>query len=130
MTRWLVRFAAVPLVGFLGSGAVLGEDFACPNGTVPRGETTPEVREAWCELTANGKTAQHGPHRSWWPNGRLATKGTYVFGKAEGRWSGWDETGELQGEEWFKNGKIVKARYYDKQGKRISKPADLAAVGR
>jgi hypothetical protein len=118
----LVCIAALPLVAALGSSSVFGQDFVCPKGTVPRGETTPEVREAWCEVTVNGKTVEHGPYRSWWPNGRLGTKGTMVYGKAEGRWTGWYETGELQGEEWFKDGKIVKARYYDKEGRRISKP--------
>jgi antitoxin component YwqK of YwqJK toxin-antitoxin module len=64
----------------------------------------------------------HGPYRSWWPNGKLGTSGQYVYGKAEGKWRGWYRTGELQGEEWFENGKSVKVIYYDKKGHIVSEP--------
>jgi len=97
-------------------------DIGCPKGTKPNGETTPEVSEAWCETTKDGKTVQHGPYRAWWPDGRLGTEGQYEYGKAVGRWRGWYKTGELQGEEWFENGVKVKGHYSGKNDHVIQKP--------
>ena len=94
----------------------------CPSGTTPNGETTPDVREAWCELKWHDKTVQHGPYRAWWPNGKLGTSGQYDHGKAEGKWTGWYESGELQGEEWFESGRKVKSRYFDKEGREVNEP--------
>ena len=109
------------LVG-LGPAYVLAGDIVCPKGTLPNGEETPDVKEAWCETPWHGKTVQHGPYRSWWPNGKLGTKGQYVYGKADGKWQGWYSNGELQGEEWFDLGRKVKARYFDKQGHPAHEP--------
>jgi antitoxin component YwqK of YwqJK toxin-antitoxin module len=64
----------------------------------------------------------HGPYREWWPSGKPSVVGQYVYGKAEGRWQGWYETGELQGEEWFVKGKVVRSVYYDKKGHVVSEP--------
>ena len=100
----------------------LGAGIACPKGTSPNGEQTPDVNEAWCEVQWHGATVMHGPYRSWWSNGKLGTYGQYVYGKAEGKWRGWYKTGELQGEEWFENGKSVKVIYYDKKGHVVSEP--------
>jgi hypothetical protein len=94
----------------------------CPNGTTPKGETKPASREAWCELQSNGKTVNHGPYRSWWPNGRLGAQGTYVYGKQDGKWRGWYPSGQLQGEEWYDNGRMVRSRYYDKKGRVVGSP--------
>lgn len=111
----LALFVALPCIA--GSN-----DIGCPEGAKPNGETTPEVSEAWCEISKGGKTVQHGPYRAWWPNGKLGTEGQYDYGKAVGHWRGWYETGELQGEEWFENGIKVKVRYFDKKGHEIPKP--------
>src|SRR5579883_1427928 len=78
-----------------------GGSLVCPKGTTPKAEATPELSEAWCEISKDGTTFQHGPYRAWWPNGKLSTEGQYAYGKQTGRWRGWYVTGELQGEEWY-----------------------------
>jgi hypothetical protein len=107
---------------WLNPQAAPAEDITCPKGTTLHGETTPDVREAWCELRWHGKTVQHGPYRAWWLNGTLGTLGQYVYGKAEGKWRGWYQTGQLQGEEWFSEGNKVKSLYYDRKGHVVAEP--------
>lgn len=107
---------------WLNPQAAPAEDITCPKGTTLHGETTPDVREAWCELRWHGKTVQHGPYRAWWLNGTLGTLGQYVYGKAEGKWRGWYQTGQLQGEEWFSKGNKVKSLYYDRKGHVVAEP--------
>ena len=117
------RIRSVALVLGLGVvGAALAGDITCPKGTKPNGEDTPDVKEAWCEITWHGQTVQHGPYRAWWPNGKLGTSGQYVYGKAEGKWIGWYPSGQVQGEEWFESGKKVKGRYFDKLGHETNVP--------
>lgn len=118
MTTPIVLIALYTLI-MLALASADGID--CPAGTTPRGETTPDVSEAWCEVFKDGKTVHHGPYLAWWPNGKLGTKGQYEYGKPVGRWHGWYETGELQGEEWYENGKKVKSRHFDKKGNKIPK---------
>jgi antitoxin component YwqK of YwqJK toxin-antitoxin module len=119
-----VSLVAILISSFIAGGSAMARsgDVTCPKGTVPNGEITPEVKEAWCEIMWHGKTVQHGPYRSWWPNGKLGTTGQYVYGKAEGKWQGWYSTGQLQGEEWFENGRKVKAIYYDRKGNVAHEP--------
>ena len=104
----------------LGVGSASAAGIGCPKGTRPNGETLPEVHEAWCEVMHDGKTVLHGPYRTWWPNGKRSSSGQYQYGKAVGKWTGWFPSGRIQGEEWFENGVIVKARYFDEQGKHVS----------
>ncbi len=87
-----------------------------------RGETTPEVREAWCETKdKDDKTVLHGPYRAWYPDGVLGTKGQYIFGKAQGLWEAWYENGEKEAEGYYVDGlKIGEWHYWDKQGNRVS----------
>jgi len=99
------------------------EGFGCPKGTTPNGETTPEVRDAWCELSAAGKTVQHGPYRSWWPNGKLGADGQYERGLMVGKWTGWFPNGKMQGEEWYQSGVLTKSRYLDEKGREVRKIA-------
>ena len=73
------------------------QDIACPAGTKANGETTPDVSEAWCELFLEGGVVQHGPTRSWYPNGVLGTTGQYDEGKPVGKWHGWYESGAREG---------------------------------
>jgi antitoxin component YwqK of YwqJK toxin-antitoxin module len=113
MLRTLLAILALTVAPIIHSA----DELQCPSGTTPNGETTPDVSEAWCEVSWNGKTVMHGPYRAWWPNGRLGTSGQYNHGEPEGKWSGWYPSGQLQGEEWFESGKRVKSRYFDKKGK-------------
>jgi hypothetical protein len=99
-----------------------GGDLVCPKGTTPKAESTPQVSEAWCEILRAGATEMHGPYRAWWPNGKLGTEGQYSHEKQTGRWRGWYETGELQGEEWYEDGRRVKGHYFDKAGHEIPEP--------
>ncbi len=115
-------FAFSLVLGVVCANAAARGGIGCPKGTTPNGEETPEVSEAWCELQWNGQTVQHGPYRAWWPNGKLGTTGQYDHGKAVGKWTGWYSSGELQGEEWFQNGKKVKARYLDRKGREVDHP--------
>ena len=98
------------------------DDIVCPDGTRPNGETTPEVREAWCELNHEGTVVQHGPYRAWWPNGVLGTSGQFLLGKAVGEWKGWFPSGKPQGEEWFEDGRLVRARYWNEDGESVAEP--------
>src|ERR1700741_1141154 len=103
-------------------GANAEDELVCPQGTTPNGETTPEVREAWCEVAHDGSVVLHGPYRAWWPNGVLGTSGQYVLGKAEGDWKGWFPSGKLQGEEQFEDGALVKGRYWNEEGQEVAEP--------
>jgi antitoxin component YwqK of YwqJK toxin-antitoxin module len=114
--RRLLIFVAVFL--FL-SQLSIAKGIGCPKNTTPNGEKTPEGSEAWCE---DRNQQMHGPYRAWWPNGILGTKGQYEHGIATGKWLGWYPNGKIQGEELFKNGGKIKAQYFDKQGRQISKP--------
>jgi len=107
------------LVILSASQYAIANGIGCPKGTTPSGETTPEVSEAWCE---DSNHEMHGPYRAWWPNGKPGTEGQYEHGTATGKWRGWYESGELQGEEWFENGRKTKGVYYDKRGHEIPKP--------
>ena len=104
----------------VGGCASSNENIECPVGTTSAGETTPEVREAWCELERNGTVVQHGPYRAWWPNGKLGSSGQYSYGQPVGKWTGWFPSGTIQGEEWFEDGTLVKSRYYTEQGEEVS----------
>jgi hypothetical protein len=96
----------------------------CPAGTVPTGEQTPEVHEAWCEKVVDGKTLMHGPYRAWWPNGRLGTSGQYANGQATGEWKDWYQNGKVQGREWYVAGKLSRSEYFSESGERISAPSN------
>ena len=104
---------------FFASQSTVAEGIGCPKGTTPNGETSPEVSEAWCEDSSH---KMHGPYRAWWPTKKLGNEGQYNHGAAIGKWRAWYESGELQGVEWFENGKKTKGLYYDKQGREIPKP--------
>jgi len=96
------------------------EQITCPDGATLNGETTPEAGESWCELPLNGTVVMHGPYRSWWPDGTLGTSGRYDRGKAVGKWSGWFPSGKLQGEQWFEDDKLVRARYWNEEGQSVT----------
>lgn len=121
----LVTFAMLGMVPLDASAKGLN----CPTGSRPNGETTPEVREAWCEVIRDGKVVQHGPSKTWWPNGKLASTGQYNYGVPVGKWTGWFPSGKLQGEEWFEAGVRVKARYFDESGKPAQKLVTPRNVG-
>jgi len=110
--------AIAAIILFLLPLSALGkDDIDCPEGTIISGETTPEVREAWCEINLKGKTVLHGPYRAWYPNGKLGTSGHYDKGKPVGTWYGWYESGARQGEEVFVDGKKVSSKYWEEKGK-------------
>ncbi len=119
MLKVLVKRTLCFLALGLTSQFAIAGGIGCPEGTTPNGETTPDVVEAWCE---DAKGEMHGPYRAWWPNKKLGNEGQYNHGKATGKWRAWYETGEIQGEEWFEDGKKFKGRYYDKQGHEIPEP--------
>ena len=123
----LVRasLAAITFTALVAAGSAMarGGEITCPKGTVPNGEDTQDVKEAWCEVLWHGKKVEHGPYRAWWPDGKLGTTGQYVYGKAEGKWRRWSSTGQLQEEEWFENGRKVKDIYYDDKG-RVTHPPE------
>ena len=125
----MYKVIAIAIVmSVLYSGGIFAKNIECPKGTTLKGETTPEVSEAWCEVLVNGKTVMHGPYRAWWPNGKLGTEGQYRYGKAVGHWRGWYDDGKPQGEEWFEDGRKVRGNYWNKQGKQIRKPETQPAT--
>lgn len=119
----LVRLALLACLAVSSAVEAAAEDISCPVGTTPAGETTPDVREAWCELKYNGAVVQHGPYRAWWPNGVLGTSGQYNYGMPVGKWLGWFPSGKLQGEEWYEHGNLVKSRHFNEQGAEINDPS-------
>lgn len=96
-------------------------DIQCPEGTTVKGETTPELREAWCEFSLETKTVVHGPYKAWYPNGVLGNSGQYEEGIPVGTWYSWYDTGEKQGEEVFKNGEIISTTIWEKNGTVVEK---------
>lgn len=116
-----VLFAFILTTGMHASAAPAG--VGCPAGTVPNGEKTPDVAEAWCEKTLDRRNVMHGPYRAWYPNGRLGTSGQYANGEPIGKWSNWYPSGRLQAFEWFEEGKAVRVQYWDEMGKPASAPA-------
>lgn len=115
--RFCLPTLLVSFVLTIGSASTTG--IGCPSGSRPNGETVPEVSEAWCEVLHDGRTVLHGPYRAWWPSGKLGNAGQYEYGKAVGKWTAWYSNGKLQGEEWFENGVVVKARYFDERGNSV-----------
>lgn len=116
-------FVAVVIASLvLGGNSVLAGGIGCPAGATPRGETTPDVSEAWCEVIKDGKPEMHGPYRAWWPNGRLGNEGEYSYGQKVGHWRAWHENGKLQADEWYENGRMIKGLYWEKNGKKVQKP--------
>jgi len=116
------RSATLVVLLMLSSAVAYGQGLDCPKGTTPNGERTPEASEAWCETPHKGTVVLHGPYRAWWPNGQLGTEGQYRYDKAVGLWKGWHPNGKLQGEESFADGRLVKGRYWDQNGKQIPRP--------
>lgn len=115
-------FAAVLIAALVLSDNSFADGIGCPAGTTPNGETTPEVSEAWCEITRDGKVDMHGPYRAWWPNGRLGDQGQYSYGQMTGRWRAWHKNGKLQAEEWYDKGHKTKGFYWDKNGIKSQEP--------
>jgi hypothetical protein len=112
------RTTFIILVFVFASQADAGS-LKCPKGTIPNGEGTPEVSEAWCERSLD--RSMHGPYRAWWPNKKLGTTGQYANGVAVGRWTGWYQSGRIQGYEWFEAGKLIRSQYWDESGNAIQK---------
>ena len=108
------------LVG--GPTVAYGESLKCPIGATVKGERTPEGSEAWYEAVYEGKAVLHGPYRAWWPNGQLGTDGQYQYGKPVGVWKGWYADGKRQGEEGFADGRRVRGRYWNENGKPVANP--------
>lgn len=96
--------------------AVQADGIDCPEGTIPNGESVPEIREAWCELHTDEGVVQHGPYQSWYPNGTLGTKGQFNKGKPDGHWYGWHTSGAKQGEIIYDDGEIVSEAYWTEDG--------------
>jgi antitoxin component YwqK of YwqJK toxin-antitoxin module len=97
------------------------EQINCPPGTIPNGETTPEVSESWCELESN-RGILHGPYRAWYPNGNLGTSEMYDHGKLTGPAVYFWDNGEKQAEGKYKNGlREGFWKFWDKSGILYSK---------
>ena len=98
------------------------DGIGCPEGTIPNGESVPEIREAWCELHADEGVVQHGPYRSWYPDGTLGTKGQFDRGKPDGHWYGWHTNGAKQGEIIYDDGEIASLVYWNEDGVEVDSP--------
>ena len=95
------------LIIFLIPIFALADDVVCPVGATLKGETTPDSREAWCEIMHEGKMVMHGPYKTWWSNGNLASVGTYKYGKMVGKWEGWFEGGRYKGSETYDDNGVL-----------------------
>lgn len=118
-----LSLTALAIVLSLAGSLVFAAGIGCPKETRLNGESTPDVSEAWCEVAHDRVKVLHGPYRAWWPNGKLGNAGQYHFGRAVGKWTAWHPNGKLQGEEWFADGVIVKARFFNEAGKEVPQPA-------
>ena len=54
-----------------------------------------------------GKTVEHWKHIRRYENGQLESECTYVYGVKTGRETFWRDTGRVQREVLYKNGKVV-----------------------
>jgi len=106
-------------------GSAAADEVVCPEGAELKGETTPEVRENWCELIHNGSAVHHGPYRAWYPNGVLGTSGQLTLGKPVGEWKAWFPSGKLLSDEWYEDGRLVRARYWNEEGQEVAEPVSL-----
>jgi antitoxin component YwqK of YwqJK toxin-antitoxin module len=79
-----MRFITTVILLAIVQTAALAENIVCQQGTVPNGEKTPDVREAWCELETD-RSLLHGPYRSWYGDGVLGTAENYNHGKRDGQ---------------------------------------------
>ena len=97
-----MRFAPIILFLTVYPVVVLAA-IGCPKGTVPNGEQTHEVSEAWCELETN-RALLHGPYRAWYSNGVAGTIEHYDQGKREGKAAYRWDNGKKQATGQYKNG--------------------------
>ena len=58
----------------------------------------------------------HGPYRAWWPNGALGNLGQYDLGEPVGKWTSWYFDGQLESEQWYENGTLIRERRWDRNG--------------
>lgn len=80
----------------------------CTRGGEPaREKPTRGTRQCVQYKDRNGQWANHGPYREWHLNGELASEGEYKWGKKQGKWQEWDETGKRISEKFFEDGNAV-----------------------
>jgi hypothetical protein len=53
-------YTAIIWILLFSDNSAAADGIGCPKGTEPKGEQTPEVSEAWCEKSVNGKVLMHG----------------------------------------------------------------------
>jgi hypothetical protein len=75
----------------------------CPPGTREKSGPEDGGRGWWCEIEAEGRTVRHGPARSWFDNGFLASEGEYDHGRRTGTWTRY----------WRSGGRGVQAEFRD-----------------
>ncbi|MFC1745362.1 TraB/GumN family protein [Candidatus Riflebacteria bacterium] len=99
-----------------------------PNGKLERKATFKDGKVDGTALTwhENGKPHlvynyragnEHGECKSWFNNGLLEFDGNFINGKPHGINKSWDKKGNLKKEETFTDGKLIKRRRWDKNGK-------------
>ena len=115
--RKIMKFPLILIFLALPISQSNANDITCPPGSMIKGENTPEVKEAWCEIIMNKKALMHGPYKAWYPSGILGNKGQYNEGVATGIWYSWYNNGSPQSEEHYKNGKVISKKQWPKEFK-------------
>jgi hypothetical protein len=87
----------------------------CPKDTEQVGAEPPAGGVVWCE-DADGR--KQGPYRSWYDSGELEEEGQFQDGKRVGLWRFFDEKGELKGTRTFRLRVRVKVCVYEKSSRR------------
>ncbi len=75
-------------------------EVGCPPGASVRGARPPQGLEIWCEKEG----LKHGPHASWYRDGRPATAGLFRNDEREGVWLRYNPKGGLDASASFEGG--------------------------
>ena len=78
----------------------------CPPETGPVGGYPPDAFEVYCAWrNAKGRLVKHGLYIGFYGNGQRASKGNYVDGSQNGKWTFWYENGRIRLEAEYRLGK-------------------------
>ena len=87
----------------------------CPRETEEVGARPPQGEVLWCEDNDGRK---QGPYRAWYESGALEEEGQYKDGKRVGVWRFFDQNGELRGTRSFQLRVTLKLCVFEKSSRR------------
>lgn len=86
------------------------QDLSCPPGSRVLGKLPPAGWERFCaRVLPSGMVVRHGPARTWFDTGRVASEGAYHEGERHGGWAFWYSDGQVRLEATYHRGQKVGA---------------------